>query len=348
MTGISKETISLLNELSCETVAEKLGIEVCRHKALCFMHDDHHPSLSFWGSKREHWYCFVCGKGGKAVDLVKEATGLSFVEACEWICHEFGFVQIPNTVKVKRLRVKVRKLSMHDAMKRPFDTEVAQWILNNTKLQSKGQDFLFEQRKLNPSIIQNLNIKSIENRGELIKSLVNVFGSKRLENSGFTTNTNGKVYLKFCIPCLLFPFYDKENKLVGLQSRYLGDNKELPRFQFVSSQKTRMFNLPILNKMKKGDELYISEGITDCIALLSSGRNAVAIPSATILPQFDLKELGGYKLRMYPDQDDAGQKAFHALQIFFMNMYTNIHAIELPAKIKDFSEYYISTLIPKQ
>lgn len=73
--------------------------------------------------------------------------------------------------------------------------------------------------------------------------------------------------------------------LIGLQSRYLGENKEVPRFQFVSAQKTRLFNLPILGSMKDGEDLYISEGITDCLALLSSGKKAVAIPSATILPQ---------------------------------------------------------------
>lgn len=43
MTEVSKEIVSQLNELSCETVAEKLGIDVCRHKALCFMHDDRLP-----------------------------------------------------------------------------------------------------------------------------------------------------------------------------------------------------------------------------------------------------------------------------------------------------------------
>lgn len=57
---------------------------------------------------------------------------------------------------------------------------------------------------------------------------------------------------------------------------------EAPRFQFISSQKTRLFNLPVLNTMKFGEDLYISEGITDCLALLSAGKKAVAIPSATI------------------------------------------------------------------
>ena len=79
MGKISNHTIDALNNLSCENVAEKLGIEVIRHRALCFMHDDHHPSLYFSGKNREKWWCFVCNKGGRAINLVMEYTGIGFM-----------------------------------------------------------------------------------------------------------------------------------------------------------------------------------------------------------------------------------------------------------------------------
>ena len=44
MVRITQDTISRLYMLSCESVAEKLGVEVRKHKALCFMHEDHHGS----------------------------------------------------------------------------------------------------------------------------------------------------------------------------------------------------------------------------------------------------------------------------------------------------------------
>ena len=50
MDKIPQSIIDLLNSLSCETVAERLNLEVVKHKTLCFMHDDHHPSLYFYGS----------------------------------------------------------------------------------------------------------------------------------------------------------------------------------------------------------------------------------------------------------------------------------------------------------
>ena len=58
MDKIPQSIIDLLNSLSCETVAERLNLEVVKHKTLCFMHDDHHPSLYFYGSNREKWRCF--------------------------------------------------------------------------------------------------------------------------------------------------------------------------------------------------------------------------------------------------------------------------------------------------
>ena len=90
MVKIPKETINRLCELSCENVAEKLGIEVRKHKSLCFMHDDHHPSMAFLGKNREYWKCFVCNKGGNAINLVMEYTDLNFIESCCWLGINFG------------------------------------------------------------------------------------------------------------------------------------------------------------------------------------------------------------------------------------------------------------------
>ena len=90
MDKIPQSIIDLLNSLSCETVAERLNLEVVKHKTLCFMHDDHHPSLYFYGSNREKWRCFVCNKGGGAISLVMESSGCGFVEACQWLGEQFN------------------------------------------------------------------------------------------------------------------------------------------------------------------------------------------------------------------------------------------------------------------
>ncbi len=99
--------------------------------------------------------------------------------------------------------------------------------------------------------------------------------------------------------------------------------------------------MPIINSMKYGDDLYISEGITDCLGLLSSGKKAVAIPSATILPLEDLMNLSVFNLHKYPDQDDAGRKAYTTLKRYFINHYAILKEEQLPVGVKDYCEYYI-------
>lgn len=341
MGKISNHTIDALNNLSCENVAEKLGIEVIRHRALCFMHDDHHPSLYFSGKNREKWWCFVCNKGGRAINLVMEYTGIGFMESCQWLGVQFNInvgSEKASNKEWKTLNIK-KKIFHHEES--PFSRDIAQWILDNNVLTEKGRQFLFGERKLLPRVIEELHIISIDDSRTLVDRLSKTFELEKLIHSGLITMTNNKMYFRMFTPCLLFPYYDKSGVLTGLQSRYLGSNKEAPRFQFVSSQKTRVFNMPIISTMKYCDDLYISEGITDCIALLSAGKKAVAIPSATILPIYDLMYLSKFKLHMYPDQDDVGKNAYNNLRRYFVNYYAMLKEERLPDGCKDYGEYYV-------
>ena len=67
-----------LRDLPIEGVAERLGLRVTRHKALCPFHDDHHASLSFKVSKNT-FRCFVCPRGlpvvGRSPPLIPPKGG---------------------------------------------------------------------------------------------------------------------------------------------------------------------------------------------------------------------------------------------------------------------------------
>lgn len=239
MSKIPKHTIDILNSLSYEDVAEKLGMNVIRHRTLCFMHDDHHPSLYFSVRNKEWWWCFVCNKGRNAINLVMEYTGIGFVEACQWLGEQFNInMGIDRVVSLERKTVNRKKRIFNYEVK-PFSRAIAQWILDNSTLAESGRQFLYGQRKLSPGIIDRLNIVSLEDSKTLVNGLCNTFNINRLRDSGLVTMTNDKIYFRTFTPCLLFPYYDKDGFLTGLQSRYLGHNMEVPRFQFVSTQKTR-------------------------------------------------------------------------------------------------------------
>lgn len=341
---IPYDVVGRLNELPIENVAEKMRVMVKRHKALCFMHDDHTPSLKFTPSKNMY-YCFVCDKGGGPIQLVMEHQGWSFQDACLWLAKEFNIIIPEGNGYVKPVKKAINKvyLTKKDDQIHTFDAEVFGWLIENAGLSNEAQKFLFGERRFKEDIIQSLNIKSVTDSKKVVRELISRFGEERCVRSGLVRRGEYGLYLYFYTPCLLFPYYEQDGKLAGVQSRYLGEKKDAPRFQFLAAQKTRLFNLPILNTLKRGERLYISEGITDCLAMLSAGLKVVAIPSATIQPLEDLILLKNYDLHMYPDQDEAGRRAFMELRRFFVNQYATLKAEELPEGMKDYCDYYIST-----
>ena len=102
----------------------------------------------------------------------------------------------------------------------------------------------------------------------------------------------------------------------------------------------------MLNLLKPGEPLYITEGCSDCWAMLSAGHKAIAIPSATLLKQKDMELLSIFniqysiKFHMYPDRDEPGERLFLQLK----QLLPNLEHHQLPPNCKDFSDYYLTTL----
>lgn len=341
---IPNAIVKQLNNLPIEEVAERLGITINRHSALCFMHDDHTPSLKFSVGKNL-FHCFVCGKGGGPIKLVQEFKAWKFQDACVWLAGQFNIWRPSEGTNKKSVKRAIRKsfLATNNDSSLEFDEEVFSWLINTAKLSPEASKFLFEERHFKEEVIRKLSVGSLSYPKRFVCTMLKQFGKERCLRSKIVRQGKYGLYSFFYTPCLLFPYYCEDGRLVGMQSRYLGENIKVPRFQFLSSAKTRLFNLPILNKLKNGDKLYISEGITDCLAMLSAGMDSVAIPSATILPREDLVMLKKFDLRMYPDQDEAGFRAFKELRRFFINHYSTIRAEKLPDGVKDFCDYYVKS-----
>ena len=148
------------------------------------------------------------------------------------------------------------------------------------------------------------------------------------------------------VPWLQIPYYSQEGRLVGVQNRNLIKGA-IPRFRFPQGSRCTIYNLPVLSRLKDGDELYITEGCSDCWAMLSAGHKAIAIPSATLLTKKDVEQLLSLSLRlrlsfhMFPDRDEPGERLFLQLKEVLPSL---VHH-QLPPGCKDFSDYYL-TLTP--
>ena len=87
-------TIQRLRELPIFEVCSRLGISLYgigaySRRALCWYHDDKHPSMHI-NKKKNIFKCFVCGKGGDTIRLVQDYSNLTFIEACDWLVREFS------------------------------------------------------------------------------------------------------------------------------------------------------------------------------------------------------------------------------------------------------------------
>ena len=339
---IPREIIDKLNELSILSVASKLEISVKRKRALCFMHNDSHPSLHF-NTDKNTWKCYVCNKGGGVINLVMEKLEIGFVDACKWLADEFTIIIPEDDGYRKQYKKKIVKPAVKQKVEPQIvnDIELYEWVVRRARLSEQARRFLYEERKYSEEVVRELGIGSVTYPDKLVNALVDRFGEERCVKSGIVKRGQYGLYLHFYAPCLLFPYKDMEGRVVNLQSRYLGTKKDAPRFQFIQNAQISMFNIGVLKELEVGEKLFLSEGITDCIALLSSGRKAVAIPSATLLKEEQLNLLASRNLYMYPDRDEAGERLFNELQDTLVKRGAMVVRVPLPKGCKDFSDYYL-------
>ena len=364
---LDKSTTQRLRSLPVEAVAERLGLRVVRHKSLCPFHDDHHASLSYSPS-RNTFRCFVCDARGGTIDLVMRHLNMSFPDACRWLAN--GTNIILDTYRPRTPTV--------DRPARPFDAARYARLFEHPWLSDEARTFLFTERRLDPRVISWCRLTSWTDRqgthwlqtpyfdasGQLI-GLQNRnldYGKQKgdeREETGADNKQGQGVEGK------------QEQAIDGKQGQAVegeqgqgsegkqgqaveGDGKqgqgsesrEAPRFRFPYGSRCTVYNLPVTAMLRPGEPLFITEGCSDCWAMLSAGHKAIAIPSATLLSQADkalLRDLAqrlGTSFHMFPDRDAPGERLYMQLR----EVLPGVQHHQLPVGCKDFAEYYVSAL----
>ena len=298
---MDKFELQKLRDLPIEGVAERLGLQVVRHKSLCPFHADSHPSLSFCVSKNTY-RCFVCGASGGTIDLVMRYLNKDFREACKWLSDEHNVILSDPQPSTAEASPKARE---------DFDAARYERFFEHPWLSYEAKKFLFEERKLDERVVRWCRLTSWQDK-------------------------RGVAWLQI-------PYFSQKGRLVGVQNRNLISGAS-PRFRFPSGSRCGIYNLPVLNLLRPHEPLYITEGSSDCWAMLSAGHKAIAIPSATLLSKQDIELLTSLhaqlstEFHMYPDRDEPGERLFLQLQ----QVLPHLEHHQLPLGCKDFSEYYLA------
>ena len=374
---MEKYEIEKLRDLPIEEVASQLGLQVARHKSLCPFHSDHHASLSF-NTRKNLCRCFVCmDESLDSIGLVMKSLHVDFPKACFWLAERNGILlekgrgrngwrrdcsSSPAASTVSPAASAASALSAASAAPRSFDAphsfDAARYarFFEHPWLNEAACRFLFDERKIDGRVARWCRLSS-------------------------WTDRKGVNWLQI-------PYFDREGRLVGIQNRNLDfhrksrptnsmdsektgksscptdftddtdskgsedstDSEEAPRFRFPYGSQCGIYNLQVLNLLTPGERLFITEGCSDCWAMLSAGYKAIAIPSATLLKPEDrdvlayISETFGVEWHMFPDRDAPGERLFLQLKEILPSL---IHH-QLPLGCKDFGEAYLKGFYPAE
>ena len=375
---MEKYEIQKLRELPIEKVAKEMGMKVEHHKALCPFHDDHHASLTFNKTKNS-CRCYVCMRSSiGTIDLAMRYLGKDFPSACRWLAeeHQIQLEEDSSSEKSSSLGGSSGRgassgsssdgfssgsssdgsSSGDNSGKSSFDASRYARFFEHPWLNQAARRFLFEERKIDWRVvnwcrltswtdkkgINWLQIPYFDTDGRLIgiqnrnldytrkKSLSGGCSSDEKASSAGNLSSSGG---------------GSSERNVSSEEKSPSEEKEqdAPRFRFPYGARCSIYNLPVVKRLKPGDRLFITEGCSDCWAMLSAGHKAIAIPSATLLkPEdkqllTDIGKLYQVEFHMFPDQDVPGESLFMQLR----EMLPQLVHHQLPPGCKDFSEYYL-------
>lgn len=310
---MTQDEIQRIRQLPIEEIAsERLGLEVVRgHRCLCPFHSDQHPSMTFHIPSNT-FRCWSCGAHGDVIKLVMDFLHLTFPEACRWL--GAGALSEKLIVKSEKCASSPNIASSPATLGREDPARlIASYarFFERPFLSDRAKDFLFNKRRLSPEVVASLRLTSYRDR-------------------------QGVEWLQT-------PYFGLDGRtLLAIQNRNLMPDPQ-PRFRFPAGQQAVIYNLPVLATLEPAEPLYISEGCSDCWALLSAGEKAIAIPSATLLTKENkallrrLYEEKGTLFRMYPDRDVPGERLFLELK----KLLPNLEHLMLPPDCKDFAEMWL-------
>ena len=382
---MEKYEIEKLRDLPIEEVASQLGLQVARHKSLCPFHSDHHASLSF-NTRKNLCRCFVCmDESLDSIGLVMKSLHVDFPKACFWLAERNGILlekvwgrngwrrdssSSPAASAVSPASSAASTVSAASSASSPaaphaFDAARYARFFEHPWLNEAACRFLFDERKIDGRVARWCRLSSwtdrkgvnwlqipyfdregrlvgIQNRNLDFHRKSRPTDSMDSEKTGksscptdFTDDTDSK---------------DSEDSKVSIGSEDGTDSEEAPRFRFPYGSQCGIYNLQVLNLLTPGERLFITEGCSDCWAMLSAGYKAIAIPSATLLKPEDrdvlayISETFGVEWHMFPDRDAPGERLFLQLKEILPSL---IHH-QLPLGCKDFGEAYLKGFNPAE
>ena len=302
------------------------------YKALSPFSSEKTPSF-FVSPSKQIFKCFSTGKGGDAIEFLKEVESLSYIEAIKYLAEKYG-VEINETDQdYNKNNDKESLLIILNKTKSFFIDN-----LNSKEGKSLAKTYL-EHRQVDVKMIKKFELGYSFDKWDLLyKYLIdNRFNEEHVSKAGLILENNNKKYDRFR-GRLMFPIHNISGKVIAFGARLIKDEKNQPKY--INSPETDLYvKSKVLyglyqskNHIRKFDKCYLVEGYTDVISLFQIGIENVVSSSGTSLTKDQIRLISRYtkNISILFDGDKAGINASLRGMDLILENDMNVNIVSFP------------------
>ncbi|MBD0372654.1 MAG: toprim domain-containing protein [Pyrinomonadaceae bacterium] len=326
----------------CQTHAR---ISSNRLQSLCpIPHHAHsgrgNPSLSV-DLERGLFHCFSRDEGGDCIRFYELMHSVGFVQAVNEIASELGLTQKQTESSLIRSTAPDAEEAA-DNQYEPLAADrlsaICEAFLGACRRedQSEGRNYL-ARRGIDERSTRRVGVTYFPRRAyrRVMRRMMEEFPLDELQRSGLF---NRQAHLTFYRHRLLFPFY-VEGRAVYLQARTTASGVE-PRWHNMRGSVPSLYNVDLLEDLNSSEVVYLVEGFTDTLTLLTHGFAAVGLVGAGGMKEEWLAPLGRFKVVAALDPDAAGERAAARYQEMFSARGMRLFQLELPSDVNEFFQHH--------
>ena len=303
-----KDRLDIVEVISDFVSLKKSG---SNYKALSPFTNEKTPSF-FVSPSKQIFKCFSTGKGGDAIEFLKEVDSMTYIEAIKYLGEKYG-VEINETESNYEINNEKESLLI-------LINKSKEFFKKNLETQEGKSIALtyFNHRNINEEMINKFELGySVDKWDSLYNYLVkNQFDEDQIIKAGLILENNNKKYDRFRNR-VIFPIQNLSGKTIAFGARILSEEKNQPKY--INSPETSLYIksntlyglYQSKNTIRKMDNCYLVEGYTDVIALFQIGIENVVASSGTSLTTNQIKLVSRYtkNITILFDGDKAGVSA---------------------------------------
>src|SRR5436305_1605610 len=296
-----------------------------------------HPSLSV-DLKQGLFNCFSRDEGGDAITFYELMHGVTFARAVRELARELGITGRKGRRPSLASRAAPDTEAAVGESFEPLDaeqlSEVCARFLEVCRREDQLEGFNYLARRgIEAATVRRAGIVYFPRRAyrRVMRRMREGFALETLRRSGLF---NRREHLTFYHHRLLFPFF-VEGRALYLQARTTAAGVE-PRWHNMRGHVPALYNVDSLAHLTSDSVVYLVEGFTDTLTLLTHGFNPVGLAGAAGLKEDWLAPLGRFRIVAALDPDAAGRRAAARYRELFAARSLRLAVVKLPSDVNDF------------